>query len=205
MRRVASELVREYDALHVHAVIGDFTTQLAALPPAQEPRLVIFLGGTIGNFRPAAARDFLARLASRMQSGEHLLLGTDLVKDAARLTAAYDDAAGLTAEFNRNALRVLNAKLQADFDPHGFAHRAFYDAESAWIEMRLVSRAQQTVRLPVIDLEIDFAPGEEIRTEISAKYDRARVEALLAGAGFALQEWHTDRDGLFALSLARRR
>jgi L-histidine N-alpha-methyltransferase len=196
--------VQEYPGLEVHGVVGDFATQLAALPPARHRRLVVFLGGTIGNFRPPAARDFLRRLGSRMQPGEHLLLGTDLVKDRAALEAAYDDAAGVTAEFNRNALRVLNRKLGGDFDPNAFAHRAVFDAEEQWIEMWLVAQRAQSVRLPALELELRFEPGDAIRTEISAKYDRARVEALLAASGFELSAWETDPSQLFALTLARR-
>lgn len=204
VRRVAAELVREYPGMRIHAVVGDFMQQLGELPPAVGARLVIFLGGTIGNFRPAEAERFLCTLAARMHPGDGFLLGTDLVKDPARLVAAYDDAAGVTAEFNKNALRVLNRMLDGDFDPEAFRHRAVYDTRNHWIEMRLVSLQPQHVRLPGLALEMDLARGEEILTEISAKYDRPRVEELLRRSGFELVEWCTDPEGLFALSLARR-
>jgi L-histidine N-alpha-methyltransferase len=205
VRRVAQELVREYPQLHVHAVVGDFVEQLDALPRSSGPRLVAFLGGTIGNFRPDEARRFLGGVASRMAAGEHLLLGTDLVKPTARLEAAYNDSAGVTAEFNLNVLRVLNDVAGADFVPERFAHRAFFDREQSWIEMRLVSQARQDVHLLALDLRLALAPGDEILTEISAKYDRPRVEHLLAASGFDLEAWYVDPENLFALSLARRR
>jgi len=205
VRRVAHELVREYDGLQVFGVIGDFMEQLRDLPPDDaEVRLVAFLGGTIGNFRPAEARDFLARVAARLRPGDHLLLGTDLVKDITRLESAYNDSAGVTAAFNQNILRVMNRMLGGDFDPEAFRHRAFYDASHHWIEMRLVSERNQTVHLPAIELTLHLRAGEEIRTEISAKYDRPRVQQLLGGSGFRLLEWFTDPENLFALSLAQR-
>lgn len=204
VRRVAGDLVDEYPGLRVHAVVGDFAEQLEALPTAEHSRLVLFLGGTIGNFRPAEARVFLRTLAARMQPGEHFLLGADLIKDVARLEAAYNDAAGVTTEFNRNVLRVLNRTLGGDFVPEEFDHRAFYDPTHHWIEMRLVSRREQRVHLPGIDLELHFEPGDEVRTEISAKFDRQRMETMLGSSSFELLEWHTDPDQLFALALARR-
>ena len=205
VRRVARELVREYGGLHVVGVVGDFMEQLPELPADDAgARLVAFLGGTIGNFRPAEARDFLQRVAARLRPGDSFLLGTDLVKDPARLEAAYNDSAGVTAAFNRNVLRVMNRMLDGDFDPDAFRHRAFYDASQHWIEMRLVSERSQTVLLPAIELELHLRDGEEIRTEISTKYDRPRVQQLLGGSGFRLLEWFTDPEELFALSLAQR-
>ena len=168
----------------------------------RERRLVIFLGGTIGNLKPEEARRFLATRRREMAPGDHFLLGVDLVKPVARLEAAYNDAAGITAEFNRNVLRVANHCARGDFDPAGFSHRAFYDAGPRWIEMRLRSERRQHVRLPAIGLELDFERGEEIRTEISAKYDRASAEALLAGAGLEPVAWFTDPEQLFGLALA---
>jgi len=205
IRQLAADLVDEYPDLRVHALVGDFVDQLDCLPEAEMPRLVVFLGGTLGNFRPPEAHAFLSALAARMAPGEHFLLGTDLVKDVARLEAAYNDSAGVTAEFNLNVLRVLNRSLGADFLPEEFAHRAFYDRDQNWIEMRLVSRRDQIVRLPAIDLELRFARGDEMRTEISAKFDRSRVRAMLESCGFELLEWHTDPENLFALSVSRRR
>ncbi len=140
-----------------------------------------------------------------MAPGDHFLLGVDLVKPVARLEAAYNDAAGITAEFNRNILEVANHCAEGDFDPAAFSHHAFYDAARRWIEMRLRSNRRQRVHLPAIGLELDFEEGEEIRTEISAKYDRASAEDLLIGAGFEPAAWFTDPDDLFGLALARHR
>ena len=166
--------------------------------------MVAFLGGTIGNFAPRPRAEFLAALASSLRTGETLLLGTDLVKDADRLVRAYDDAAGVTAAFNKNVLHVLNRELGANFDTDDFDHVAIWDAEHEWIEMRLRARRPLAVRLPDIDLDLTFATGEELRTEISAKFRRDRVAAELTAAGFTLDEWWTDPAGDFALSLARK-
>ena len=208
MRRVADELTAEYPELAVHGVVADFNNDLSLLPPfgpgnGRGRRLVIFLGGTIGNLKPEEARGFLAKRRREMAPGDHFLLGVDLVKPVARLEAAYNDAAGITAEFNRNVLRVANHCAMGDFDPAAFSHRAFYDAGRRWIEMRLRSERRQHVHLPAIGLELDFEPGEEIRTEISAKYDRADAFALLAGAGLESVDWFTDPEQLFGLALAR--
>jgi L-histidine N-alpha-methyltransferase len=206
VRRVAEELTAEYPELAVHGIVADFNDDLSPLP-AVEPggrRLVIFLGGTIGNLKPEEARDFLSLRRREMSPGDHFLLGVDLVKDVARLEAAYNDAAGVTAEFNRNILLVANdVAAVGDFDPAAFSHRAFWDAEKRWIEMRLRSDRRQQVHLPALGLELDLAAGEEIHTEISAKYDRASAEELLAGAGFEPVEWFTDPERLFGLALAR--
>ncbi len=204
MRRVAEELVAEYPGLKVHGLVGDFMTQLDSIPNGGR-RLVIFLGGTIGNLRPEEARSFLRRLQREIAPGDFFLLGVDLVKPVARVEAAYNDAAGVTAEFNRNILRVVNGLTGGDFDPGAFGHRAFYNRETDWIEMWLVSERDQTVHLPALGLEIEIRKGEEILTEISAKYDRKRAEELLAGTGFEPLEWYTDPEELFGLALARRR
>ena len=206
LQRVGDELVRDYSGLRVHGVAADFLGPLAPLPSTddREPRLAIFLGGTLGNLRPSdEAPAFLRRLRAALAPGDWFLLGIDLVKDVATLEAAYDDAAGVTAEFNRNILRVVNRLLRADFDPARFRHRAFYDRTSDWIEMRLVALGAQTVRLGVAGEAIQLLDGEEIRTEISAKYTRERAEAVLVGAGFAPRQWHTDERGWFGVSLAR--
>ena len=207
LQRVGDELVRDYPGLRVHGIAADFLGPLAPLPESTddgEPRLAIFLGGTLGNLRPAdEAPAFLARLRAALAPGDWFLLGVDLVKEVATLEAAYDDAAGLTAEFNRNVLRVVNRLLRADFDVERFRHRAFYDREHDWIEMRLVALGAQTVRLGVTGEAMHLLDGEEIRTEISAKYTRERAEALLRGAGFAPRQWHTDERGWFGVSLAR--
>jgi len=204
VRDGAAELTREYPGLHVHGLIGDFERHLDRLPPARGPRLVAFLGGTIGNFDPASRAEFLRSVAGLLGEGDHLLLGTDLVKDRATLEAAYDDAAGITAEFNRNVLHVLNRELGANFEPSAFHHVAAFDADNEWIEMRLRAREEQEVDLPAIGLRVRFEAGEELRTEISAKFTRERVAAELAQAGLALAAWHTDENEWFALSLAWR-
>ena len=204
VRDGAAELTREYPGLHVHGLIGDFERHLDRLPAPRGPRLVAFLGGTIGNFDPAGRRRFLSSVAGLLGDDDHLLLGTDLVKDRATLEAAYDDEAGVTAEFNRNVLHVLNRELGANFDPSAFHHVAAFDAENEWIEMRLRAREAQEVRLPAIGLTVRFAAGEEMRTEISAKFTRERVASELAAAGLALAAWHTDVNDWFALSLASR-
>lgn len=201
--RVARELAEHYPGLRVHGVVGDFMTHLGKIPEGG-CRLAAFLGGTIGNLQPEDARAFLARLARRLDPGDGLLLGTDLIKDPAVIEAAYDDGAGVTAEFNKNILRVVNRLTGGDFDPDSFRHRAFYDRERHRIEMRLVAERAQQVRLPALDLTLELREGEEILTEISTKYDRPKVETLLERAGFELERWYTDPDGLFALSLARR-
>ena len=163
----SAQVEQEYPGVEVHAVVGDFERHLPLLPTGGR-RLVAFLGGTIGNLLPAERARFLATLASTMAPGDALLLGTDLVKDAARLVAAYADAAGVTAEFNRNVLRVLRRELGADVDVDAFRHVAVWDAAHEWIEMRLEAASDQVVR--VLDLEVRFAAGEQIRTEVSAKF-----------------------------------
>jgi L-histidine N-alpha-methyltransferase len=192
----------DYPGLRVHNIVGDLTRHLKHLPAGGD-RLVAFLGGTIGNLLPAERAVFLADVRSVLDEGEHLLLGTDLVKSPQVLVPAYDDAAGVTAEFNRNVLRVLNAGLGADFDPDGFAHVALWDPGHEWIEMRLRARRPMRATVPELGLTVELAAGEEIRTEVSAKFRREGVERELAEAGFALDHWWTDPDGLFGLSLAR--
>jgi L-histidine N-alpha-methyltransferase len=165
--------------------------------------VVAFLGGTIGNLVPAERAKFLAGVRSVLNAGEWLLLGTDLVKDPDTLVRAYDDAAGVTGEFNRNVLRVLNRELTANFEVDAFQHVALWDPEREWIEMRLRATRPMRVRVADLDLTIDFAAGEELRTEVSAKFRREVVEAELAEAGFELTTWLTDSQGRFAVSLAK--
>jgi L-histidine N-alpha-methyltransferase len=204
VRDCAAELADEYPAMHIHGIVGDFDRHLAKIPrpDPDRPRVVAFLGGTIGNFPPGARRRFLRSLAGLLTPGDYLLLGTDLVKDIDVLEAAYDDAQGVTAEFNRNVLHVVNRELDADFQTDLFEHVAFFDPDREWIEMRLRARRACHVRIGALDLEVDFDRGEELRTEISAKFTRDRLEADYAAAGLELAEWFTDDDGLFALSLA---
>jgi L-histidine Nalpha-methyltransferase len=197
----SAAIAAEYPSVDVNAVVGDFERHLGVLP-ARGRRLVAFLGSTIGNFAPAARADFLAALRTTLNDGDSFLLGTDLVKDVDRLVAAYDDAAGVTAEFNRNVLAVINRELDADFDVSSFTHVARWNAEQEWIEMHLRSERAQTVRVGELDLTVEFAAGELMRTEISAKFRRARVEADLAKAGLRLTHWWTDPASDFALSLS---
>jgi L-histidine Nalpha-methyltransferase len=201
VERCAEELCEIYPGLEVHGLIGDFQYDLVHLPEG-ERRLFAFLGGTIGNFFPEERLEFLAGLRELMGPDDRLLLGTDLVKDVAVLEAAYDDSAGVTAEFNRNALRVVNRELGADFPVDRFEHRAFFDPEREWIEMRLRSLDDLVVRVPGAGIEVALEAGEEIRTEISAKFTAARVERELGEAGLALGRFWTDDDGLFGLSLS---
>jgi L-histidine N-alpha-methyltransferase len=197
-------LAGAYPELRIQGVVGDFGRHLKLLP-AGNPRLVAFLGGTIGNLPPPERARFLADLRSTLEAGEWLLLGADLVKDPAVLVAAYDDAAGVTAEFNRNVLRVLNRELGADFPVEGFDHVARWDPGQEWIEMRLRATRAMRVRVPALDLTVRFAAGEELRTEISAKFRRDRLTRELAAAGFTLRRWWTDPADRFSLSLAQAR
>jgi L-histidine N-alpha-methyltransferase len=205
LRDAATAVATEYPGVTVHAVVGDFEHHLDRIPApttAGARRLVAFLGGTIGNLTPEMRAEFLADLAGGLGSGDALLLGTDLVKDTGRLVAAYDDAAGVTAEFNRNVLHVLNRELHADFAVDAFAHVARWDPEHEWIEMRLRADGPQIVQVRDLDLVVTFADGEEMRTEISSKFRRDTVASELDAAGFTLDQWWTDPDGDFALSLA---
>ncbi len=195
-------LTTEYPRLAVHAVVSDFTHGLGLTDGAGGPRLVAFLGGTLGNLLPDERAEFLGSLRAELRPGDAVLLGTDLVKAADVLVAAYDDAAGVTALFNKNVLNVLNRELEADFDPEQFDHVALWDAKQEWIEMRLRSRRSQTVKIRSLDLPVHFEEGEELRTEISAKFRRSRVADELEAAGLRLSEWWTDEAGRFGLSLA---
>jgi len=201
LRGAATAIERELPGIEVHAVVGDFARHLDLLP-AGGRRVVAFLGGTIGNLAPADRARFFAEIAAGLAPGDAFLLGTDLVKDPARLEAAYDDAAGVTAAFNRNVLSVLNRELGADFAPERFEHVARWVPGEEWIEMRLRSTSAHTARVRDLDIEVAFAAGEEMRTEISAKFRRERVEAELGTAGLAVARWWTDPAGDFALSLA---
>jgi L-histidine Nalpha-methyltransferase len=198
----AAAVESEYPGIQVEPVVGDFTIDLDDVP-RDGRRLIAFLGGTIGNLLPDARAAFLRDIASLLAPGDHFLLGTDLVKGVRRLEAAYDDARGVTAEFNKNVLHVINRELDADFDVDAFEHVARFDADEEWIEMRLRSTCDQTVHIGALDLDVLFAAGEEIRTEVSAKFTRERVGNELRTAGLEIAQWWTDPDGDFALSLAR--
>ena len=201
-RRTAEELVGEYPGLAVRGLVCDFEHDLERVPNGGGGRLVAFLGGTIGNLYPDARGDFLRRIAALLAPGDRILLGTDLVKETSRLEAAYDDPGGVTAEFNKNVLRVLNREFGADFDLDGFEHVARYDAEAARMDIRLRSLAEQTVRLDGLDLTVRFAAGEEMRTEISTKFTREGLEGVYREAELTPDGWFTDAAGDYALSLA---
>ncbi len=206
LQQAAEQLVSEYDGLQVDGVIGDFERHLESVPARDGGnRIVALLGGTIGNFPPGTRRRLLREIGGLLGPGDRLLLGTDLVKDPAVIEAAYDDSAGVTAEFNRNVLHVINRELDADFVPEAFDHVAFFDTKHEWLEMRLRARTPQTVTVGSLGLNVEFAAGEELRTEISAKFTRERLEEDFEAAGLRLDRWFTDPDRLFALSLAARR
>ncbi|OLT28383.1 dimethylhistidine N-methyltransferase [Actinomadura sp. CNU-125] len=198
----ARGIAADHPRLTVRPVAADYEQHLHLLPSGDRT-LVAFLGGTIGNMPPAARIGFLGGLRAALGDDGSILLGADLVKDPDRLVRAYDDAAGVTAEFNKNVLRVLNRELDADFDPSAFEHVAYWNPAEEWIEMRLRSRHDQDVRIGGLDLGVSFAAGEEMRTEISAKFRRERLESELGAAGLALAEFWTDPAGDFSLSLAR--
>jgi L-histidine Nalpha-methyltransferase len=187
----------------VHGLVCDFERDLERIPLGG-PRVIALLGGTIGNFEPAQRASFLARIANLLGDEDRFLLGTDLVKDRERLEAAYNDAAGVTAEFNRNVLAVLNRELGADFDLEAFEHVAFWDADNLWVDIRLRSRAQQTVDVSSLGMSVSFYRGEEMRTEISTKFARDGLAGIYAESGLEMVGWWTDPEELFALSLARR-
>jgi L-histidine N-alpha-methyltransferase len=201
LRASAAALLGRYPGIEVHAVVADIEQHLVHLPRG-ERRLVAFLGSTIGNFPPARRRACLREIAGRLRPGDAFLVGTDLVKDTEKLEAAYDDTAGVTAAFNRNILWVLNRELEAEFAPERFDHVARWNEGQEWIEMLLRSQTAQTVRVGALGLAVEFAAGEEMRTEISAKFRREGFEAELAAAGLELAHWWTDPAGDFALSLA---
>lgn len=197
----ARAVAAEYRGVEVAPLVGDFEEDLESLP-AGGPRLVAFLGSTIGNLSPERRSGFLAGIGSALRPGDAFLLGLDLVKDTARLEAAYDDPAGVTAAFNRNLLHRINRELDADFAPDRFDHVARFDVEAEWIEMLLRSQVDQVVTVGALGLTVAFAAGEEMRTEISAKFRRAGMEAELTAAGLSPVRFWTDPAGDFGLSLA---
>jgi L-histidine N-alpha-methyltransferase len=199
----ATQLTAEYPSLAVHGVVGDFERHLDHIPEPLGPRLFVFLGGTLGNFPPPARGRFLEQIADCLTPEDFLLLGTDLIKARPVLRAAYDDAAGVTAEFNRNVLHVINRELDADFDPESFEHVAVFDERHEWIEMRLRATTAQLVTIRALDLQVSFEAGEEMRTEISTKFTRPRLERDLGAAGLELADWLTDDREQFAVSLSR--
>jgi L-histidine N-alpha-methyltransferase len=204
LRSSAHQINTDYPDVQVHAVVGDFEHHLETIPDTGR-RLIAFLGSTIGNFPPAPRALFLRKLADATHDKDFVLLGFDLVKDVERLSAAYNDSAGITAEFNRNVLRVLNRELAADFDVDRFDHIARWDPGAEWIEMVLRSEVHQVVSLLSLGLEVTFEAGEEMRTEISAKFRSGGVERELADAGLQLHSWWTDEAEDFGVALCRPR
>ena len=200
LEAAGAALLDEYPRLKVHAVVGDFDLHLAAIPH-EGPTLVAFLGSTIGNFPAPARAELLGELRRMLRAGGFFLVGTDLVKDCARLDAAYNDSRGITAAFNRNVLRVLNRDLEADFVEGRFEHVAAFDPDLELVDIRLRSRVAQTVHVAALDSDVHFDAGEEMRTEISTKFRRAGLERELGACGFEHAGWWTDRAGDFALSL----
>ncbi|GAC1326852.1 MAG: L-histidine N(alpha)-methyltransferase [Thermoleophilaceae bacterium] len=201
VERCAEELGELYPELVVEGVVGDFERHLGHVPDGDR-RLIALLGGTLGNFHPPERRRFLSDVRDTMGERDWFLLGTDLVKDVALLEAAYNDSQGVTAEFNRNILHVINRELGGDFDPSAFEHSAVFDPDASWIEMRLAARSEQRVRIPGADLELTIASGERIRTEISTKFTLEALSRELTAAGMALEAFFTDPAGLFGLTLA---
>jgi L-histidine Nalpha-methyltransferase len=197
----ATAIQREYPDIEIAAVCGDFEEHLSEIPDGGR-RLFVFLGSTIGNLTVDPRAEFLAALASVMRPGDSLLLGTDLVKDTGRLVAAYDDAAGVTAQFNRNVLAVINRELDADFDVDAYRHVARWNADDERMEMWLRAQSAQRVRIAALDLTVEFAAGEEILTEVSCKFRADAVADELARAGLRPTRWWTDNAGDFGLSLA---
>jgi L-histidine N-alpha-methyltransferase len=199
--QTADRIRAAYPSIDVVPVVADITDAFGLPAGLPHPTLHAFLGSTIGNFAPDEAVELLRRVRGRMMETDRFLMGVDLRKDPARIEAAYDDAAGVTAEFNRNMLRALNAMMGADFDADAWEHRAFYNREAHWIEMHLVSPRDHSVAIPGAGT-FRFGAGETIRTEISAKHDLASVEALFAAAELSIERWMTDDDGLYAITLA---
>lgn len=202
LESAGAQLTSEYPFLDVHAIVGDFERHLARVPPARGRRLVLFLGSTIGNADPPLRRRLLSEIRRMLGRGDRLLLGLDLVKDVGLLEAAYNDAAGVTREFNRNVLRVVNAALDADFRPEAFRHVAFYNARASRIEMHLVATSRQEVRLGRLEMAVHLDAEEGIWTESSYKFTRAAAHAMLQEAGLGVESWHADPQALFALVLA---
>lgn len=197
----AVQLSREYPGLSIHALIGDFERDMYLLPDGED-RLIAFLGGTFGNFFPEQRRGFLVGLRKLMGPGDFLLLGTDLVKPLELIEAAYNDDQGVTADFNKNILRVLNRQLEGNFNIERFEHVAFFDEPNSWIEMRLRCLDDHSVRIGSLDMSVPFEAGEEVRTEISCKFTMEEVASLYGEAGFDIRGWFTDKSGRFALSTA---
>lgn len=204
LRASSVQLLKEYPGLTIHGIVGDFEHHLARIP-SEGRRLIAMLGGTIGNFAPVERKGFMSEIAAGMSPDDTFLLGTDLVKDRTRMITAYDDPQGVTAAFNKNVLSVLNARLGADFDLRKFEHVARFDETDEWMDLRLRSLVEHDVHIPALPLTVHFGQGEEMRTEISAKFRRDGLEAELGAIGLEVVEWWTDPAGDYALSLSRLR
>ena len=202
LRSSVDTLAELYPSLRIHGVVGDFDEHLAYLPSGDR-QLLMLLGGTLGNYRPMQRKALLAAMVARQQSGDHVLLGIDLVKDIARLELAYDDPQGVTAEFNKNVLHVVNGQLDADFNPDQFEHDSRFDTENEWMDLRLRSTVDQTVSISALDLEVEFAEGELMRTEVSCKFRQSGFEAELSAIGLDPIMWLTDSAGDFAVSVSQ--
>jgi L-histidine Nalpha-methyltransferase len=200
-RDTSEAIAAEYE-ITVHGLVCDFERDLERIPLGG-PRVIALLGGTIGNFEPAQRASFLARIANLLGDEDHFLLGTDLVKDRTTLEAAYNDSAGVTSEFNKNVLAVLNERLDCDFDLDAFEHVAFWDEENLWMDIRLRSLARQVVNIAALDMQVAFDRGEEMRTEISTKFARQGLAGIYAESRLEMAGWWTDPEGLYGLSLAR--
>ena len=203
IRAALPGLASRYPGMQISACICDFTRHLDELATSsEEPRLVAFLGSTLGNLQPVEVRAFLRRLRPVMREHDALLIGTDLVKDIPTIEAAYDDSLGVTAEFNRNVLSVINRELKGGFELSKFQHEASYNSTLDRVEIRLRSLEAQVVPIEALGIEVVFQPGESILTEISRKFTRESVERAYESGGFRLREWYEDADGWYAMSLA---
>ncbi|MEM9489414.1 MAG: L-histidine N(alpha)-methyltransferase [Myxococcota bacterium] len=201
LRESAEALLRDYPSLSVHGVVADYDHHLHLLPEGKR-RLIAFLGSTLGNFKHTEAIEFVSSVASGMQDGDRLILGLDLVKSPAVLHAAYNDSDGVTAEFNRNVLNVLNRELDAEFEPDDFEHVAQYQHERQQIEMSLRARRSHSVRIGQLGQAFEFAAGERVRTEISRKFTRDSAESILNASGLEMSNWYVSEDQYFALAVA---
>jgi len=202
LRRTAMTLVREYPKLRVHAIVGDYSRGLDRLPVGTG-RLVLFLGSTLGNLTPQATAAFLADVRAHVDAGDHFLLGVDLVKPIDVLEAAYNDSAGVTAQFSCNILQVVNRELEATFDLQRFKHIAYFNPQESQIEIFLEAQKAHAVSIAKLGMTVPFAAGERVHTEISRKFTREGVDRDLIAAGFALERWYTPANGYFGLALAR--
>ena len=202
LRSSVDQLAERYGELEVHGVVGDFDAHLAYLPTGDR-QLLMLLGGTLGNYRPVERQELMSAMVARQQPGDHVLFGVDLVKDIARLELAYDDPHGVTAAFNKNVLQVVNRQLDADFNLDAFEHVSGFDTKNEWMDLRLRSLVDQNVRVEALELDVHFAAGELMRTEVSCKFRRAGFEAELAEVGLEPVMWLTDAAGDFAVSVSR--